>query len=211
MNFFHFFIWIFVFDLTKQSEFFHYCQINSQVYISSYFRLLIINDLNQISQIKVNSTCFKNFTFLRNINVRDKKYSLNTKFDWYNLLKLNYAIQKIPPVYVNFIEIRSFIIEENSTYDSSINIAGIRLKFFYTKFIFTYKNKVVKSCEQIKNIQVHSFFNQVRIAWLLLDNSFMSDKICPLIFHNVFVQIVLLMRVVNTFYSKKNKIIFFYF
>ncbi|CAF0813248.1 unnamed protein product [Brachionus calyciflorus] len=190
-----------MFDSSPLSQ---YCFIQKDVYYSRVFASLIINDPRVIPNIQLNEKCIQNATTLNRIDLRNTiDFSLDLKqFNFDEIANLNFKIQKNFNLKLNFIGFRSIIVDRTELKKKSLQ-AKINVNYQKSSFLFYFEGKLVRNCDQIKQIETFSFLNNASYQWFQADYAFRNINICPLLFRNVYIQVFYLTRLVDTFYIRR--------
>ncbi|CAF0872107.1 unnamed protein product [Brachionus calyciflorus] len=195
---------VFVLLTIDSSPLNEYCYIQNDVYYLRSFNSLIINNPQEIPNIKIRNTCIENVTYLDKIDLRNNKdFTLDMKqFDLDEIAILNYKIQKKFNLKLNFMSFKSIIIDSKEHKKMSHEVT-IGVTYQYSRFLFYYEGKLVQTCNQIRHIEPYSILNYVNYYWFLMELAFRNVNICPLVFKNVSIQIFFVNTQMDTFFTKR--------
>ncbi|CAF0768093.1 unnamed protein product [Brachionus calyciflorus] len=200
------FIILFVlFSYSRSISVFDYCKISNDVYYLTISNIIVIDDVQKISHITKDSICLTNATNGLIFNFRYKKNNLlDLNINLNHLNEINWHIKKSNIIQVLFKSTKGFVLENDSlrikqkNYTLSISFIEPNLAFYQNKFY-------IKTCNDIKNLA--SILNTVNFYLLELNRIVLKRAICPLIFFNSSIRLLLIWPVYDTFYLK-NKLVF---
>ncbi|CAF0866779.1 unnamed protein product [Brachionus calyciflorus] len=187
-----------------------FCKLNDGAYFIKYSKILVYDDPTKITSTTINNTCAKNISSLMYFEVRnDQNTGLNKNFNFYNLFKINYNIQKTALIKIIFVRTNGFNLEHSnsSVFDPRLRQFKACVSFPESLIYFYYKNKIIESCSDIKDLNLVSFFNIISFEEVTFERYRKIKKICPYIFKNINFRILYVYPMFDTFYLK-NIIVF---
>lgn len=198
------FIFCLYFKTTISNIILSYCTIIQDVYITNITKIIVYEDMNKIPLVKPNDLCIKNISKpMFNIKERYHK-KIPENFDFFSLSQISFYLEKSQKITIMFIQPSGFdIIEKKSIFpDSRLEKLKFHVVLIRSKVVFSYRGKPVDSCELIKNKTISSFLNKVFFKAFTFERSLKFDKICPIIFQNMNIDILFFSPVLETFYLK---------
>ncbi|CAF0708212.1 unnamed protein product [Brachionus calyciflorus] len=175
--------------------------INKDTKFSPFSKLIQFKDIDKIESIDLNSTCLRGERHITAYTIVDQK-NLKSENLIKKLLNLNEKFDNSSLIKSFFIRINGLSIENKNT-TQLLTQKKILTAFGESNFKFYFNNKLITRCEQLKNLTIQHLFNSANLHEVELSRSFNKNKICPLIFQNVKIQIFVINNIMETFYIKQ--------
>lgn len=181
-----------------------FCEISKEVYLTKISNIIVVENFKQIPTISFNNKCLRNISNVIQFNIREKHEKIiKLNFDFKTLSDLSWKIDRSDALTILFtqasgLEISDRIGKKNFT--SKIRSSKFSLTFVESKIIFYYENKTIESCSQMKDKNLISIFNKINLKQVIFDRSRKFAKICPLIFQNLSIDMLLFRPLIDTFY-----------
>ncbi|CAF0800083.1 unnamed protein product [Brachionus calyciflorus] len=188
----------FLLKIYFQSKINQYCKIDKYTIFSTYSKLIQFKNIKTIDSVDRHSDCLKNENLIEGFCIVDQNI-LQSENLIKNILNLSRKIENDTKIKLVFIRVSGFVIEEGFSNKFQV-LKKVYIGLKDSELNFYFRNKLIKSCDQLNNVTINHLFNSINLNTLEISKSIKLNRICPLIFQNSKINAFLIDRLVQTFY-----------